>query len=85
MVRNQNAGARKKRKRKGYARKRPGKVRVFLGGEVPGNQGKRPVQTGKMRKMERGGNEMIYFLCILVGGAIGFFAAAILAAGRDDK
>lgn len=35
--------------------------------------------------MEREGKAMIYFLCILIGGAIGFFAAAILAAGRDEK
>ena len=30
---------------------------------------------------------MIYFLCILIGGAIGFFVAAILAAGgkTDDR
>lgn len=35
--------------------------------------------------MEGEGNAMIYFLCILIGGVIGFFAAAILAAGRDEK
>lgn len=35
-------------------RARPGKMRVFLGGEVPGDKGKRPVQAGRMRKMEEG-------------------------------
>ena len=35
--------------------------------------------------MEGEGKAMIYFLCILIGGAIGFFVAAILAAGKDNE